>query len=165
MRTAFKALLIGIFFGVASGCCAAVDFVARFRKSRHPGDPGELVPFVLEVEPMLWAIRQVESGDTPLAHGPHGERSAYQFKPGTWAMHTTVPFLQAGFHPEIDDLVAHKHLALLRRGLAERGIDPSPEWIAATWHHWIDCSVVDARSDAAVRVANLYYDRVGRIPR
>src|ERR1043165_7025437 len=65
---------------------------------------------------LLSAIHNIENPRNLTRPGAHGELGAYQFRPTTWQMHTTIPFRQA-LDRETSDVVAVKHYEWLKRGL------------------------------------------------
>src|SRR5450432_496395 len=64
---------------------------------------------------VLQAIHLVENPNNSLRVGSRGELGPYQFRPGTWRMHTKKPFSLATNHEEAD-LVAEKHYDWLCAG-------------------------------------------------
>ena len=64
----------------------------------------------------LEAIHRVENPRDSTKPGRYGELGAYQFRRGTWKMHTKVPFERALDRVESEE-VALRHYEWLRRGL------------------------------------------------
>jgi hypothetical protein len=115
----------------------------------------------LDTEAMLWALRQVETGENPKAIGPFGERSAYQFLPSTWAEYTDAKFEQwASSDAPLVHRVAKRHLARICAALFREQQLAEPAMIAAAWRYGIGNAVRCARTDYSRRTANLYWDRV-----
>jgi hypothetical protein len=112
----------------------------------------------LDVEAMLWAIRQVESGDNPHAVGQLGERGAYQFRASTWYEYTKAKFIMAD--SVYADDIARRHLSRICAALFRRKETADPALIAAAWRFGIGNAVRCASADSARRTANLYFDRV-----
>lgn len=90
--------------------------------------------------------------------GRFGELGPYQFRSGTWKMHTTRPFNQAT-HREAADEVAVKHYEWIKRTLTKAGVDANAFNIAMAWNCGVD-NVLKGRVpavsyDYATRVTNL----------
>lgn len=98
LATVCAFLAFALIFG-----CALVAGEKRRRPARAHARP-------LDLDAMLWAIRQVETGDNPRALGRLGERSAYQFRALTWRNYVRAPFRLATTNPHAADLVAARHL-------------------------------------------------------
>lgn len=109
---------------------------------------------------MLWAIRQVESGDDPRRTGLRGERSAYQFMRSTWEQHTRADFMFASTLPALADEVANKHAQWLQKQLRRELLGSDPIFFAAAWRYGVGGAARHARSDYAGRVMALYWERM-----
>lgn len=109
----------------------------------------------------LEAIHRVENPRDSTKPGRYGELGAYQFRRGTWKMHTKVPFERALDRVESEE-VAIRHYEWLRRGLERNGLPQTPYFIALAWNGGL-ASVVRGRApraahDYAQRVTNLAVD-------
>jgi hypothetical protein len=109
----------------------------------------------------LNAIHHVENPLNSTRPGKFGELGAYQFRRGTWRMHTDVPFERALDRVQSEE-VAIRHYEWLRRGLARNGFPQTPYYIALAWNGGLS-SVIRNRSsraarDYAERVNNLVVD-------
>ena len=109
----------------------------------------------------LEAIHRVENPRDSTKPGRYGELGAYQFRRGTWKMHTKVPFERALDRLESEE-VAVRHYEWLRRGLERNGLPQTPYFIALAWNGGL-ASVVQGRApraahDYAQRVTNLATD-------
>jgi hypothetical protein len=111
--------------------------------------------YLAGLSPLLFAISSIESGNDPAAIGPGGERSAWQFTRSTWAQHTRAPFLFASTDRVQAREVAEIHLDYLAAELRNRGVDPTPEHLAAAWRYGPASARVCAGTDYAKRVARL----------
>jgi hypothetical protein len=107
---------------------------------------------------ILAAINQVENPANLTRPGAKGELGPYQFRRGTWKMHTTEPFSRAN-HRAIADEVAEKHFEWIKRGLAKAGMAASPYNIALAWNGGLHAATTRRAPSAshryATRVANL----------
>ena len=109
----------------------------------------------------LEAIHRIENPRDLTRPGRYGELGAYQFRRGTWRMHTDVPFEKALDRLQSEE-VAVRHYEWLRRGLARNGFPQTPYYIALAWNGGL-ASVVRGRApraahDYAERVMNLLAD-------
>ena len=109
----------------------------------------------------LEAIHRIENPRDLTRPGRYGELGAYQFRRGTWRMHTDVPFEKALDRLQSEE-VAVRHYEWLRRGLARNGLPQTPYYIALAWNGGL-ASVVRGRApraahDYAERVMNLLAD-------
>jgi hypothetical protein len=109
----------------------------------------------------LDAIHRVENPLNSTRPGKFGELGPYQFRRGTWGMHTKAPFERALDRVHSDE-VAIRHYEWLRRGLARNGFPQTPYYIALAWNGGLS-SVIRNRStraarDYAERVNNLVVD-------
>lgn len=106
----------------------------------------------------LRAINWVENPNNHTQVGRFGELGPYQFRPGTWRMHTDKPFRQA-IQREVADEVAVKHYEWIKRTLAKAGVDATPFNIAMAWNSGVDNvlkgRVPEITYDYATRVTNL----------
>ena len=109
----------------------------------------------------LDAIHRVENPLNLTRPGKFGELGAYQFRRGTWRMHTDVPFERALDRMQSEE-VAIKHYEWIRRGLIRNGFPQTPYYIALAWNGGLS-SVVRGKTsraarDYAERVTNLVVD-------
>jgi len=81
----------------------------------------------------LRAINWVENPTNHARYGAKGELGPYQFRSGTWRMHTKRPFTQAA-QREAADEVAVAHYEWIRERLAEAGVEASVFNIAMAWN-------------------------------
>lgn len=107
---------------------------------------------------VLEAIHCVENPRDTLRVGKHGELGAYQFRRGTWSMHSPLPFTRALERGE-SEKVAIEHYEWLRRGLERNGVAATPYNIALAWNAGLATTVRGranaAAQDYAQRVTNL----------
>lgn len=106
----------------------------------------------------LRAIHWVENPNNHTAVGRFGELGPYQFRPGTWRMHTDKPFHLA-VQRKVADEVAVKHYEWIKRTLEQRGVEASVFNIAMAWNCGVE-AVLSGRAPSATyhyaeRVANL----------
>ena len=106
----------------------------------------------------LRAINWVENPTNHTRAGRFGELGPYQFRSGTWRMHTKRPFSEAT-RREAADEVAVQHYEWLKRTLTKSGVDANAFNIAMAWNCGID-NVLKGRVpavsyDYATRVTNL----------
>ncbi|MSU46782.1 MAG: hypothetical protein EXS42_06580 [Lacunisphaera sp.] len=73
----------------------------------------------------LRAINWVENPNNKTNAGRFGELGPYQFRSGTWRMHTTRPFSLANQRAAADE-VAVKHYEWIKRTLEQAGVQASP---------------------------------------
>ena len=109
----------------------------------------------------LDAIHRVENPLNLTRPGKFGELGAYQFRRGTWGMHTDVPFERALDRMQSEE-VAIKHYEWIRRGLVRNGLPQTPYFIALAWNGGLS-SVIRGKTsraarDYAERVTNLVGD-------
>ncbi len=106
----------------------------------------------------LQAIHLLENPGDSDKPGNRGELGAYQFREGTWRMHTVVPFAQA-LDRRVSDAVAVKHYDWLKAELVRRGVEVTPFRIALAWNAGISAVLAQhppaAAADYATRAANL----------
>ncbi len=106
----------------------------------------------------LQAIHWVENPHDSLKPGPCGELGAYQFREGTWRMHTQVPFRQA-IDRKHADAVAIRHYEWIKRGLVRAGLPVTPYHVALAWNGGLSATlrgrVSAATRNYAERVNNL----------
>jgi hypothetical protein len=126
-----------------------------------------LLVFVLTLSSKAWAddrwetLRAINWVENPTNHtrmGRFGELGPYQFRPGTWRMHTRKPF-QMAIQREAADEVAVKHYEWIKRNLEKAGVDASPFNIAMAWNTGVD-NVITGHAPSvsynyAERVVNL----------
>lgn len=109
----------------------------------------------------LKAINSVENPRNTLRPGKYGELGPYQFRAGTWRMHTAKPFHRAT-DPKLSEEVAIRHYEWLRRGLIRNEVEPTPYNIALAWNAGLTAVVRRKASrsahDYAQRVSNLVQD-------
>jgi hypothetical protein len=103
----------------------------------------------------LRAINWVENPTNQTTVGRFGELGPYQFRPGTWRMHTDKPFRQA-VQRAVADEVAIKHYEWIKRTLEQRGVEASVFNIAMAWN----CGVEAVLSGRAPSVSYNYAERV-----
>lgn len=106
----------------------------------------------------LRAINWVENPTNHTRMGRFGELGPYQFRAGTWRMHTKKSF-QLANQREAADEVAIKHYDWIKRNLEQAGLDTSPFNIAMAWNTGVN-NVVNGRVPGvtynyAQRVTNL----------
>jgi len=101
---------------------------------------------------LLWAIRQVESGDRWDRRGAAGELGAYQFTAARW--HELAPDLafDSARNPSAGDLVARRALARIVAELERRRQPVTVRNISRGWNP-------RAPPDYADRLGNLYASR------
>ena len=109
----------------------------------------------------LRAINWVENPTNQTRMGRFGELGPYQFRAGTWRMHTRKSFSLAT-QREAADEVAIKHYEWIKRSLEKAGVDASAFNIAMAWNTGVD-NVVNGRApavsyDYAERVTNLVHN-------
>jgi hypothetical protein len=109
----------------------------------------------------LDAINRIENPLNSTRPGKFGELGPYQFRRGTWRMHTDVPFERALDRAQSEE-IAIRHYEWIRRGLVRNGFPQTPYYIALAWNGGLS-SVVRNRStraarDYAERVTNLVFD-------
>lgn len=115
----------------------------------------------------LRAINWVENPTNHTKMGRFGELGPYQFRSGTWRMHTKKPFRQA-IERETADAVAIQHYEWIKRSLQQAGVDASAFNIAMAWNSGVD-NVLKGRApsvsyDYANRVVNLVQNFKQRAP-
>ncbi len=108
----------------------------------------------------LRAINWVENPTNHTRMGRFGELGPYQFRSGTWRMHTKMPF-QLATQREAADEVAIKHYEWIKQSLEKAGVDANPFNIAMAWNTGVS-NVVNGRAptvsyDYAERVTNLVH--------
>jgi hypothetical protein len=108
----------------------------------------------------LRAINWVENPTNHTRMGRFGELGPYQFRSGTWRMHTRRPFSQAT-QREAADEVAVLHYEWIKDSLEKAGVDPSPFNIAMAWNTGVN-NVIRGRAPSvsynyAERVVNLVH--------
>lgn len=106
----------------------------------------------------LRAINWVENPTNKTTAGRYGELGPYQFRSGTWRMHTSKPFHLANQRAVADE-VAVKHYEWIKRNLERAGVAASPFNIAMAWNCGVD-AVLTGRAPSvsfqyAERVTNL----------
>jgi hypothetical protein len=141
MKFLLSSLFLFVVCAVAACWCAPIDFVARRRDEK------------IDVESLLHALRDVESGDNPGAIGPCGERTAYQFTSATWCGYTVMPFERAGLCPALATTIARRHLDWLMKSSTW---PLTVERLAEAWHRGLDGAREAETSDYAQRVRHLY---------
>lgn len=116
------------------------------------------------VDDVLYAIRQVESGDRyfdcPI--GRHGEQGPYQFRREVWRQYTRAPFRQA--RTGLADTVALRHYSWLLQELQRGGLEPTVWQVAAAWNGGVEAvlsgRLAPATRDYANRVVNIVESEV-----
>lgn len=117
----------------------------------------------LDAVAMLGAIAEVETQHEHWRVGRAGERGRCQFMLSTWVRYTNADFAQwASRDCDLTRRIERAHLGYLLRVLFQPGEIPEPALVAAAWRHGPGNAVKNVRSDYARRVANLYWDHVGR---
>lgn len=116
----------------------------------------------------LRAINWVENPTNHTRMGRFGELGPYQFRAGTWRMHTKKSF-QLANQREAADSVAIQHYEWIKRSLVKAGVDASPFNIAMAWNSGVD-NVLNGRApsvsyDYAQRVTNLVHTFKHNAPR
>lgn len=106
----------------------------------------------------LRAINWVENPNNHTQVGRFGELGPYQFRPGTWRMHTDKPFRQAT-QREVADEVAVKHYEWIKRAFKKAGVEPNVFNIAMAWN----CGVEAVLSGRAPSVSYHYAERVSNL--
>lgn len=103
----------------------------------------------------LRAINWVENPTNQTGVGRFGELGPYQFRPGTWRMHSDKPFRQA-IQREVADEVAVKHYEWIKRTLERSGAEASVFNIAMAWN----CGAAAVLTGRAPSVSYNYAERV-----
>lgn len=108
----------------------------------------------------LRAINWVENPNNHTKMGRFGELGPYQFRAGTWRMHTRKSFQLANQRDTADE-IAIMHYEWIKRNLEKAGVDASPFNIAMAWNTGVS-NVVNGRAprvsfDYAQRVTNLVH--------
>lgn len=108
----------------------------------------------------LRAINTVENPTNHTRMGRFGELGPYQFRSGTWRMHTRRPFSQAT-QREAADEVAIIHYEWIKANLEKAGVDASAFNIAMAWNTGVN-NVINGRAPTvsynyAERVVNLVH--------
>ena len=106
----------------------------------------------------LEAIHQLENPGNSTRPGPFGELGAYQFRSGTWRMHTEVPFERANDR-QISDTVAVRHYEYLKRGLEAKRVRATPYNIALAWNSGLGAVI----AGTSPRVAHNYATRAANL--
>ena len=110
---------------------------------------------------VLQAIHLVENPTYSTRMGANGELGPYQFRQGTWKMHTKKPFYLATNREEADR-VAVKHHQWITTQLEKNGLEATPYRIALAWNAGLTATLRDrapSRShDYATRVQALTED-------
>ena len=106
----------------------------------------------------LRAINWVENPTNQTQVGRFGELGPYQFRPGTWRMHTAKPFRQA-IQRTVADEVAVKHYEWIKRTFEQAGVEPSIFNIAMAWN----CGVEAVLRGRAPEVSYNYAERVSNL--
>lgn len=148
--------MIRVFFQYLAGLALALTGASAAER-RAPVRPSEI-----DVDAMLYAIAQVETGDNNARVGRAGERSAWQIMEGTWRMHTRAKHSLASTSRSLARDVATRHLDYLMETLRRTHASCAPEMLAAAWRHGPGLARTFANSDYARRVANLYRQDVAR---
>ena len=102
----------------------------------------------------LEAIHNLENPRNLTRPGRFGELGAYQFRPTTWRMHTTIPFERA-LDRNTSDAVAVKHYEWLKRELEKARVPATTYNIALAWNSGINAAI----RGKAPRVAHDYARR------
>lgn len=115
----------------------------------------------------LEAIHQIENPRNSEEPGRYGEMGPYQFREGTWRMHTLAPF-SCAVDRRVSDAVAVKHYNWLKEQIERRGASASPYSIALAWNGGIravfslrpPAAAVDYASRAASLAAQLQHQEL-----
>lgn len=115
----------------------------------------------------LRAINWVENPTNQTQVGRFGELGPYQFRPGTWRMHSNKPFSLATQRAAADE-VAVKHYEWIKRTLERAGAEANVFNIAMAWNCGVD-AVLSGRAPTASynyaeRVSTLVETFKQRIP-
>jgi hypothetical protein len=157
MKSFLQALTLVILFAVAAYFCSASDALKEWRDRRRTKQG-------LDVDAMLKAIAEVETGGNWRAIGKLGERGRCQFLSTTWSRYTTAAFdLWAPQDCELSRKVEKAHLAFLCAQLLKCGLKLEPETVAGAWCYGSGAATRGARSDYAKRAANLYREFTARV--
>jgi hypothetical protein len=103
----------------------------------------------------LQAINLVENPTNSTRMGRHGELGPYQFRLGTWKMHTKKPFYLAANREEADR-IAVKHYEWIKRELERNGVSPTPYTIALAWNAGLTATL----ENRTPRSSHQYAERV-----
>lgn len=106
----------------------------------------------------LRAINWVENPTNQTQVGRFGELGPYQFRPGTWRMHSDRPFHQA-IQRAVADEVAVKHYEWIKRTLERAGAEASVFNIAMAWN----CGVEAVLTGRAPSISYNYAQRVSNL--
>lgn len=106
----------------------------------------------------LRAINWVENPTNQTQVGRYGELGPYQFRPGTWRMHSDKPFRQA-IQRAVADEVAVKHYEWIKRTLERAGTEANVFNIAMAWN----CGVEAVLRGRAPTVSYQYAERVSNL--
>lgn len=106
----------------------------------------------------LRAINWVENPTNQTHVGRYGELGPYQFRPGTWRMHSDKPFRQA-IQRAVADEVAVKHYEWIKRTLERAGAEANVFNIAMAWN----CGVEAVLRGRAPTVSYQYAERVSNL--
>jgi hypothetical protein len=106
----------------------------------------------------LRAINWVENPNNQTQVGRYGELGPYQFRPGTWRMHSDKPFRQA-IERVVADEVAVKHYEWIKRTLERAGAEANVFNIAMAWN----CGVEAVLKGRAPNVSYQYAERVSNL--
>lgn len=103
----------------------------------------------------LRAINWVENPTNHTRYGSKGELGPYQFRPGTWRLHTKRPFRQAVDRAAADE-VAAAHYDWICEQLQNAGIRPTITHVAMAWN----CGVNAVIQGRVPTVSRRYAERV-----
>ncbi len=106
----------------------------------------------------LRAINWVENPTNQTGVGRFGELGPYQFRPGTWRMHTDKPFRQANQRSAADE-IAVKHYEWIKRTLENAGVEASVFNIAMAWN----CGVAAVLKGRVPSITYNYAERVSNL--
>jgi hypothetical protein len=106
----------------------------------------------------LRAINWVENPTNQTQVGRFGELGPYQFRPGTWRMHSAQPFRMAIQRSAADE-VAVKHYNWIKRTLERGGAEANVFNIAMAWN----CGVEAVLSGRAPAASYHYAERVSNL--
>ncbi len=106
----------------------------------------------------LRAINMVENPTNQTGYGSKGELGPYQFRSGTWRMHTNKPFRLANDRTTADQ-VAVQHYEWIKERFGEAGIDANSYNIALAWN----CGISAVIAGRIPMQTYQYADRVNNL--
>ena len=116
-------------------------------------------------EAILYAIHSLENPRNLTRPGPRGELGPFQFRAGTWRMHTTLPFSEA-LDRSVSETIAIKHLEWLKRGLQAARMPVTVYNLALAWNSGLSATIRGKSpskahwyAERAVNLVSVYGDR------